>query len=104
MIDTPITALNFTPTEDQASIRDLARDFAETELKPHRLEWDESQQFPFEAMRKMGELGFLGTLIPAELGGAGLGATENAIIIEEIARVDPAVALSVAAHNGLCSS
>jgi alkylation response protein AidB-like acyl-CoA dehydrogenase len=104
MTEIPIDALNFALSEDQLSIRDVARDFAETELKPHRLEWDETQAFPFEAFRKMGELGFLGTLMPTELGGAGLGATENAIIIEEIARVDPAVALSVAAHNGLCSS
>ena len=102
--DTTLETLNFSLTEDQQSIKQLARDFAETELKPHRLEWDESQEFPFEALRKMGELGFLGTLMPAELGGAGLGASENAIIIEEIARVDPSVALSVAAHNGLCSS
>ena len=104
MIEISADALNITLTDDQLSIRDVARDFAEAELKPHRLEWDETQQFPFEAMRKMGELGFLGTLMPTELGGAGLGATENAIIIEEIARVDPSVALSVAAHNGLCSS
>ncbi len=104
MIDIPIDSLNFALSEDQLSIRDVARDFAETELKPHRLEWDESQQFPFEALQKMGRLGFLGTLIPVEFDGAGLGATENAIIIEEIARVDPAVALSVAAHNGLCTS
>ncbi len=104
MIDIPIDSLNFSLSDDQLSIRDVARDFAETELKPHRIEWDESQQFPFEAFRKMGELGFLGTLIPSEFGGAGLGATENAIIIEEISRVDPAVALSVAAHNGLCTS
>ncbi|MFI5201729.1 MAG: acyl-CoA dehydrogenase family protein, partial [Candidatus Kapaibacterium sp.] len=100
MTDTlTLDALDFALTEDQQAIRDLARDFAETELKPHRLEWDETQTFPMDAFRKMGELGFLGTLMPTELGGAGLGATENAIIIEEIARVDPAVALSVAAHN-----
>ncbi len=104
MTDTSTESLHFTLSADQQSIRDLARDFAETELKPHRLEWDESQEFPRDAFRKMGELGFLGTLMPSELGGAGLGAMENAIIIEEIARVDPAVALSVAAHNGLCSS
>ena len=105
MTDTlSLEALDFSLTDDQQAIRDLARDFAETELKPHRLEWDETQTFPRDAFRKMGELGFLGTLMPTELGGAGLGATENAIIIEEIARVDPAVALSVAAHNGLCSS
>ena len=102
--NTILESLDFTLTEDQQSIKQLARDFAEAELKPYRSEWDETQEFPFEAFRKMAELGFLGTLMPVELGGAGLGATENAIIIEEIARVDPAVALSVAAHNGLCSS
>lgn len=93
-----------TLTEDQQAIKQVAREFAESELKPHRLEWDETQHFPIDAFKKMAELGFLGTMMPTELGGAGLGATENAIIIEEIARVDPAVALSVAAHNGLCSS
>ena len=104
MTDTNTDSLSFQLTEDQQAIRDLARDFAETELKPHRMEWDESQEFPMEAFKKMAQLGFLGTLMPTELGGAGLGAMENAIIIEEIARVDPSVALSVAAHNGLCSS
>ncbi len=104
MTDTTADALSFKLTEDQQAIRDLARDFAETELKPHRMEWDESQHFPMEAFKKMGQLGFLGTLVQTELGGAGLGAMENTIIIEEIARVDPSVALSVAAHNGLCSS
>jgi alkylation response protein AidB-like acyl-CoA dehydrogenase len=102
--NTTLDVLDFMLTEDQQSIKQLARDFAETELKPYRSQWDESQEFPFEAFRKMGELGFLGTLMPIELGGAGLGAIENAIIIEEIARVDPSVALSIAAHNGLCSS
>jgi len=104
MADIALEQLTFTLTDDQLAIRDLARDFAETEIKPYRLEWDEAQHFPKDAFKKMGELGFLGTLMPAELGGAGLGAQENAIIIEEIARVDPSVALSVAAHNGLCSS
>ncbi len=104
MFDTTTQALDFKLSDDQQSIRDLARDFAETELKPHRLEWDEAQHFPMETAQKIGELGFLGILIPTELSGAGLGATEGAIIIEEIARVDPAIALSVAAHNGLCSS
>ncbi|MDP4198054.1 MAG: acyl-CoA dehydrogenase family protein [Bacteroidota bacterium] len=104
MFDTLTESPDFTLTEDQAAIRDLARDFAETELKPHRNEWDESQEFPMDAFKKMGALGFLGTLVSTELGGAGLGAQENSIIIEEIARVDPAVALSVAAHNGLCSA
>ena len=104
MTDIAPEQLVFSITDDQLAIRDLARDFAETELKPHRSKWDETQEFPMDAFRKMGELGFLGTLMPTELSGAGMGAQENAIIIEEIARVDPAVALSVAAHNGLCSS
>ncbi len=99
-----LESLEFSFTDDQNAIRQVARDFAESELKPYRLEWDETQHFPMEAFQKMGALGFLGTLMPTELGGAGLGAMENAIIIEEIARVDPSVALSVAAHNGLCSS
>ena len=90
-------------TEEQDAIRQVAREFAESELKPHTMEWDESQDFPMGAFQKMAQLGFLGTMVGAEYGGAGLGATENAIIIEEIARVDPSIALSVAAHNGLCS-
>ena len=99
-----LDTLEFSLTEDQKAIRDVARDFAESEIKPHRLEWDETQHFPMETFRKMGQLGFLGALMPTELGGAGLGAMEATLIIEQIARVDPAVALSVAAHNGLCSS
>jgi alkylation response protein AidB-like acyl-CoA dehydrogenase len=95
--------LNFTLTEDQKAIRQMARDFAEAELKPHVMEWDESQIFPMEAFGKMAQLGFLGIMVPVELGGAGLGSLENTIIIEEIARVCPGVALSVAAHNGLCT-
>lgn len=95
--------LNFTLTEDQQAIRRMARDFAEAEIKPHIMEWDEAQIFPMETFQKMAKLGFLGIMVPAELGGAGLGAIENSIIIEEIARVCPGVALSVAAHNGLCT-
>src|ERR1051325_10109319 len=104
MFETATDTFNPTLTDDQVAIRDLARDFAETEIKPHRSEGAETQEFPMDAFKKMGTLGFLGTLIPTELGGAGLGAIENSLIIEEIARVCPAVALSVAAHNGLCSS
>ncbi|MDP4219560.1 MAG: acyl-CoA dehydrogenase family protein [Bacteroidota bacterium] len=95
--------LNFTLTDDQQAIRRMAREFAEAEIKPHVMEWDEGQIFPMEALQKMAQLGFLGIMVPAELGGAGLGALENSIIIEEIARVCPGVALSVAAHNGLCT-
>ncbi len=95
--------LNFTLTEDQQAIKQMARDFAETEIKPHVMEWDEGQIFPMETLQRMAKLGFLGIMVPTELGGAGLGAIENTIIIEEIARVCPGVALSVAAHNGLCT-
>jgi alkylation response protein AidB-like acyl-CoA dehydrogenase len=95
--------LNFTLTEDQQAIRRMAREFAEAEIKPHVMEWDEGQIFPMETFQKMAKLGFLGIMVSPDLGGAGLGAIENSIIIEELARVCPGVALSVAAHNGLCT-
>ena len=95
--------LDFTLTDEQLAVRELARNFAETEIRPHVMEWDESQEFPMAAMQSMAKLGFLGIMVPTDLEGAGLGAVENAIIIEEIARVCPSVALSVAAHNGLCT-
>lgn len=93
------TSLN----EEQIAIRDLAKDFAEREIKPVVMEFDESQEFPAEIFSKMAELGFLGVMAPTEYGGAGLGAQEFTLIVEQIARVDPSVALGVAAHNGLCS-
>src|SRR5688572_13013850 len=96
-------SLDFHLTEDQKAIKQVARDFAESEIRPHVMEWDESQHFPMEVFSKMAELGFLGIMVPPEYSGSGLGCMENSIIIEEIARVCPSVALSVAAHNGLCS-
>jgi alkylation response protein AidB-like acyl-CoA dehydrogenase len=95
--------LDFTLTDEQLAVRELARNFAETEIRPHVMEWDESQEFPMACLQSMAKLGFLGIMVPPELEGAGLGAIENSIIIEEIARVCPSVALSVAAHNGLCT-
>jgi alkylation response protein AidB-like acyl-CoA dehydrogenase len=95
--------LNFTLTEDQKAIRQMARDFAEAEIKPHAREWDEGQIFPLETFAKLGALGFLGIMVPTDLGGAGLGSIENVIIIEEVARACPGVGLSVSAHNGLCT-
>ena len=91
-------------TDNQKFIQETTRNFAEQEIKPHVMEYDESQKFPIEIMHKLGELGFLGILVPEEYGGAGLGYIEYAIVIEEIARIDPSVALSVAAHNGLCTN
>ena len=80
------------------------REFAEGEIKPHSKEWDEAQYFPRDLFKKMGDLGFMGVLFPEDLGGAGLGYVEYAIIIEEIARVDGAIGLSTAAHNSLCTN
>ncbi len=91
-------------TENQKFIRDTIKDFAEKNIRPVIMELDESQKFPFEIMKQLGDLGFLGILVSEEYGGAGLGYVEFASIIEEIAKVDPSIALSVAAHNGLCTN
>jgi hypothetical protein len=91
-------------SENQIIIRDTVRDFAEKNIRPHVMEFDESQEFPMEIMQQLGELGFLGILIPEEYGGAGLGYVEYALTIEELAKVDPSISLSVAAHNGLCTN
>lgn len=91
-------------SEEQISIRETIREFAEKNIRPVIMDFDESQEFPMEIMQKLGELGFLGILVKEEYGGAGLGYTEFVIIIEEISRVDPSIGLSVAAHNGLCTN
>jgi len=91
-------------TENQILIRDTIRDFAEKKIKPKVMEWDEAQHFPMEIFRELGELGFMGIIFPEEYGGAGMGYTEFVIIIEELGIVDPSIALSVAAHNGLCTN
>jgi alkylation response protein AidB-like acyl-CoA dehydrogenase len=91
-------------TEDQIFIKNTIREFAENKIKPVIMEYDEAQKFPMELLKELGELGFLGILLPEEYGGAGLGYVEFEIIIEELARIDPSIALSVAAHNGLCTN
>src|SRR5262245_59147428 len=96
--------MDFRPTEEQTLLRRSVREFAETEIRPHVREWDETQQFPAELVPKLGSLGLMGIQIPETYGGAWMSAVDYCICIEEIARVDPSVALSVAAHNGLCSS
>jgi alkylation response protein AidB-like acyl-CoA dehydrogenase len=96
--------MDFRPTEDQKLLRRSVRAFAETEIRPHVREWDEQQHFPSELVPRLAELGLLGIQIPEEYGGAGMSAVDYCIAIEELARVDPGVALSVAAHNGLCSA
>jgi len=93
--------MEFELNEEQQQIKRTIRQFAESELKPHVLEWDEAAHFPVDLRPKFAELGILGVLFPEEYGGAGLGYMEYATIIEEISRVDPSIALSVAAHNSL---
>jgi len=96
--------MDFRPTEEQDLLRRSVREFAETEIRPHVMEWDQAQHFPIEIVPKLAALGLLGIQVPEQYGGAGLSAIDYCICIEELARVDPSVALSVAAHNGLCSA
>ncbi|MDX2153604.1 MAG: acyl-CoA dehydrogenase family protein [Bryobacteraceae bacterium] len=96
--------MNFGFSADLEHLRREVRDFAESEVGPHVLEWDEEQVFPLDVVKKCGQLGFLGVIFPEDLGGAGFGYIEYATIIEELSRVDPSVALIVAAHNSLCTN
>ena len=96
--------MDFRPTADQELLRRSVREFAEAEIRPHVREWDEAQHFPVELVPRLGELGLLGIQVPDAYGGASMSAVDYCICIEELARVDPGVALSVAAHNGLCTA
>jgi alkylation response protein AidB-like acyl-CoA dehydrogenase len=96
--------MQFELTEEQEQVRRMVREFAEAEIKPHVMEWDEAQRFPRELFTKMGELGLTGVIFPEEYGGAGMGYVEYVTVIEEIARVCGSVGLSVAAHNSLCTN
>jgi alkylation response protein AidB-like acyl-CoA dehydrogenase len=96
--------MSFDSTPEQEQLRRSVREFAEAEIRPHVRTWDEGNIFPLEVVKKCGELGYLGAIFPEEYNGAGLGYIEYAIIIEELARVDPSVGLIVAAHNSLCSN
>lgn len=96
--------MQFDLTEEQLQVKQMVREFAEAEIKPHVMEWDEAQHFPRELFAKMGELGLTGVIFPDEYGGAGMGYVEYATVIEEIARVCGSIGLSVAAHNSLCTN
>jgi alkylation response protein AidB-like acyl-CoA dehydrogenase len=91
-------------TTDQELLRRTVREFAETEIRPHVMAWDEAQCFPLELWPRLGALGLTGIQIPESHGGAGMSAVDYCICIEELARVDPSIALSIAAHNGLCTA
>jgi alkylation response protein AidB-like acyl-CoA dehydrogenase len=95
--------MNFESAEITAQVAQTARDFALQNIKPHVMEWDESQEFPVHIFKQLGELGMMGVLVPEQYGGAGLSYFEYKAIIEEIAKVDGSIGLSVAAHNSLCT-
>lgn len=96
--------MNFEYNETQSMIAQSIKDFAEQNIRPYIMEWDEAQIFPKELFKKLGAMGFMGVLVPEELGGSGLGYHEYITIIEEISKVDPSIGLSVAAHNSLCTN
>ena len=96
--------MDFTFTEDQEMLRRTVREFAEHEIAPTMMEFDEKQEFPREIMAKVGELGLLGIIFPEEYGGAGLTYIDYVIAVEEISRVDGSIGIAVAAHNSLCSN
>jgi len=96
--------VNLSLSSDQELLRSSVREFAETELRPHVMEWDESQQFPRELLAKCAALGLMGIQFPEEYGGSGMSSVDYCLCIEELARVDPSVCLSIAAHNGLGAS
>ena len=96
--------MDFGFTEDQHRLRKTVREFTEAEIKPHVMEWDESQKFPLDVFRKLGHMGVLGAVFPEELGGSGYSYVDYSIVMEELARVDASIALSVAAHVSLCAN
>lgn len=95
--------MDFKNTETQLQIEKMVQDFAEKEIRPHIMEWDESQEFPVPLFKKMGEQGFMGVLVPEKYGGSGLGYFEYISVVSEIAKVCGSIGLSTAAHNSLCT-
>lgn len=95
--------MNFEMNENQKMIVQMVRDFAEKEIRPDFMEWDESQEFPVHVFKKLGELGLMGVFIPEEYGGSGFGYDEYITVVSEIAKVCGSIGLSVAAHNSLCT-
>ena len=96
--------MNFQPSELTQQVAQSARDFANQYIKPHVMEWDESQEFPIQVFKELGKLGMMGVLVPEEYGGTGLGYFEYNAIIQEISKVCGSIGLSVAAHNSLCTN
>ncbi len=99
----PIHGVNFDESENQKMIAQMIRDFGELEMKPNIMRWDETQEFPVQLFRKMGELGLMGVFVPEEYGGSGFGYLEYVTAVSEVAKIDGSIGLSVAAHNSLCT-
>lgn len=95
--------MNFQKTENQQMIAEMVRNFGDKHIRPKMMEWDESQEFPIEVFKEMGKLGLMGVLVPEEYGGSGFGYYEYATAIEELAKIDGSIGLSMAAHNSLCT-
>lgn len=102
--DTNTTGFDFNMGEEQSMIAQSVRDFAEQHMRPNIMKWDESQEFPVELFKKLGEMGLMGVLVPEQYGGSGLGYFEYVTAIKELSRVDPSIGLSMAAHNSLCTN
>src|SRR5215510_3228148 len=96
-----VRPMDFAFTPEQELLRRSVREFAQSEIRPHVREWDEAQQFPRELLAKLAALGLMGIQFPEEFGGSAMSSVDYCICIEELARVDPSVSLTVAAHNGL---
>ncbi len=95
--------MNFSKTENQQMIADMVRNFGEKHIKPHMMDWDESQEFPVQLFKELGKLGLMGVLVPEEYGGSGFGYYEYVTAIEELSKIDGSIGLSMAAHNSLCT-
>jgi len=96
--------LDFQLNEEQLQLQKSVRDFAQREILPHVMEWDEAAHFPMEIVKEMGQLGLMGVIFPSEYGGAGMGYVEYVTVIDELSRVDGSVGIIVAAHTSLCSN
>jgi alkylation response protein AidB-like acyl-CoA dehydrogenase len=94
---------DFSVSEDQQMVGQMAKDFAEKHIRPHIMEWDEAQHFPLEIFKQLGELGMMSVVVPTEYGGSGFGYLEYVAVIQEISKVCGSIGLSLAAHNSLCT-
>src|SRR5579871_1813652 len=96
--------LDFQLSDEQLQLKKMVRDFAEREIAPNVMKWDEPGSFPLDTIKELGKLGLMGTIFPTEYGGAGMGYVEYVTAVEELSRVDGSVGITVAAHTSLCSN